>query len=224
MNDGSLLADRDELVRRARNILADAFSLGGDMLSSLASVGVSLPKLSLAPSRESRCACGCCGIPETECPPRCVCRMRLAAMTGQTVSARIRVLNEAGTDRVFQLSATPFVSGAEQAEFDLAPSSLNIPAGGSALAIGTLVVPGGFAKGRYQCEILVHGAYEQCVEVELDIGCEEILSGTCTVEQKEKRYRIRAHHWYDHFQCIEPCDCEPEPRDRAQKRAGSQHK
>jgi hypothetical protein len=218
MNDPTLTIDRDETVRRMRNIFADALHLGRDVLTANAS-GLSMPGLTSGANRKKsggcECGCrggwncGCCSIPETECPPRCACRMRLAAMTGQTVSARIRVLNEAKIGRTFHLSAMPFVYGAHQAEFTMAPATLTIPPGGSALSVGTLVIPASFAKGRYQSEILVKGSYEQCVEVLLEIGCDEILTGTCTVEQLERRYRIRAHHWYDHFQCIEPCD-EPE--------------
>lgn len=203
MNHKSSAIDGDELQRRVRSLLGDVFRLGTEFFAAAASNTIALPKL--LPTPRDSCNCGCCGIPETECPPRCCCRMHLAAMTGQTVAARIRVVNEAPVTRTFQLSATPFVSGKNTAGFSLSPSSLTILADGSALAIGTLVVPADFPKGRYQCEILVNGSYEQCVEVELEIGCDEILTGTCTVEQKEQRFRIRAHHWYDHFQCIEPC-------------------
>jgi hypothetical protein len=202
MSERNRTDSTEALMRRTRSFLEDAIKLGGDVFQAALGNSAMLPQL--LPKPRDPCACGCCNIPETECPPHRVCSMHLAAFPGQTVIARIRVINEAPVTRTFDLSASDFICGTHTAKFTT-PPSLTIAAGASALAICTLVVPTGFVKGEYQSEILVAGSYEQFVEVYLEIGCDEILSGTCVVEQKERRYRIRAHHWYDHFQCVEPC-------------------
>jgi hypothetical protein len=137
-------------------------------------------------------------------------------MTGQPVTAEIRVINEAAETRTFNVTSTPLHAGPAVASFAFAPASLTIAPGTSALTAGTLTVPTTFPKGRYECEILVTGAYEQCVEVALEVGCDDIPRGFCTVVEQERRFRIRAHHWYDHFQCVVPCGAPPpvqNPRD-----------
>ena len=163
----------------------------------------------------SDCTCGCgCKIPETACPPRCVCSMTLAAMTGQSVVAGIRVVNQAHEPRTFVLAATPFFNGLSQAEFTFSPPSLTLGPGKSGFATGSVTIPADFAKGTYEAEITVTGAYEQCVKVGLDVGCDDHRSATCEVVECERYERIRAHHWYDHFQCVEACGPQPvRPKD-----------
>jgi hypothetical protein len=156
------------------------------------------------------CTCGCgCKIPETACPPRCVCSMTLAAMTAQTVVAGIRVVNQAHETRTFELAATPFFNGVVKAEFTFSPVSLTLSPGTSGFATGSLKIPADFGKGTYEAEITVTGAYEQCVKVELEVGCDDHRSATCEVIECERYERIRAHHWYDHFQCMEECGPPP---------------
>jgi hypothetical protein len=195
-----------QIVTRSRNLFREVLALGLDVAKAASAQATALPRVSLRPT------CNCCDIPETECPTGCVCSMSLSAMTGQRVTARIRVVNNACEERTFNLSATPFTSNKDQSSFVMTPDSLTIPAGQSAVAMGVFDVPGSFAKGAYQSEILVRGAYEQCVSIALNVGCDEVLTGTCTVTQEERLFRIRAHNWYDHFQCVEPCGCAEQQR------------
>jgi hypothetical protein len=158
------------------------------------------------------CACGC-RIPETECETGCVAEIELGAMTGQTVSAVVRVVSRANTARHYAFSSTPFVSGTASAQFTFAPASLDLAPGTSGFTTASLAIPITFTKGEYEAKIIVRGAYEQCVDVELEVGCEEMRSATADVVQLDAPFRIRAHHWYDHFQCVEPCG--PVHRDAA---------
>jgi hypothetical protein len=159
---------------------------------------------------QASCTCGCgCKIPETCCPPRCVCAMTLAAMTGQSVVAGVRIVNQGQEQRTFSLASTPLFSGPTKADFAFSPAALTLEPGRSGFAAGSLTIPASFAKGSYQGEITVTGAYEHCVKVTLDVGCDEYQFATCEVVECERYERIRAHHWYDHFQCVEPCGPPP---------------
>src|ERR1700682_5770485 len=140
--------------------------------------------------RKHHCGCGCehgcacgCRIPETECETGCVAEIELGAMTGQTVSAVIRVVNRAGTTRHFAFGSTPFVSGSASAQLAFAPPSLDLAPGTSGFTTASLAIPVAFAKGDYEAKIIVTGAYEQCVDVELEVGCEEMRSATADVVQ-----------------------------------------
>lgn len=149
-----------------------------------------------------------CEIPETECPPRCVCEVTWEASPGETPGLTVRVTNASKSARTFHLHATPFTgAGGSPGTITLAPSSLSLPAGHADVASATFPVPN-VPEGEYEAEILVQGAYEQCVRVRLRVKCEKTCGQercTCDVVQGDPPVRIRAHHWYDHFQCIEPC-------------------
>ena len=154
---------------------------------------------------EGLCACGGCEIPETECATRCIGPIELGAMTGQTVTAVVRVVNRAAVARTFTFSATPFTSGTSSAQFAFAPPSLSLAPGASGFTVASLTIPVNFTRGEYQAQIVVAGAYEQCVAVELEVGCEDMRSATAEIVQLDAAFRVRAHRWYDHFQCSEPC-------------------
>lgn len=149
-----------------------------------------------------------CGIPETECPPRCVCEVTWEASPGETPGLTVRVRNASKTDRTFHLHATPFTgTGGSPGTLTLGPASLSLSAGHAGVADATFTVPN-VPAGDYEAEILVQGAYEQCVRVRLNVRCEKTCGEercTCEVVQGDPPVRIRAHHWYDHFQCTQPC-------------------
>jgi hypothetical protein len=149
-----------------------------------------------------------CEIPETECPPRCVCDVTWEASPGEVLGLTVRVTNASKAARTFHLHATPFTGAGESpGTITLAPASLSLPAGHAGVANTTFTVPN-IPAGDYEAEILVQGAYEQCVRVKLKVRCEKTCGEercTCEVVQGDPPVRIRAHHWYDHFQCTEPC-------------------
>jgi hypothetical protein len=149
-----------------------------------------------------------CAIPETECPPRCVCVVSWEASPGETPALTLRVRNASKVARTFTVSATPFTGAAgSPGTIALQPASLSLPPGHSDVVNGTFAVPE-IDTGDYEAEILVEGAYDQCVRVILKVRSQKTCGDdrcTCEVVQGDPPVRIRAHHWYDHFQCTEPC-------------------
>jgi hypothetical protein len=187
----------------AGRILVDTVQRSAQLLRSAAA----LPVFANLPARKS-CSCGggCgCAIPETECPTRCIGPIKLGAMTGQPVAAGIRVVNDANEQRHFDFSATPFLSGSSSATFTFSPTQLDIAPGASGFTTATVTIPPDFPQGHYQAEIVSRGAYEQCVLVDLEVGCTQMRSATAKLVQVETPFKITAHCWYHHFQCVEPC-------------------
>jgi len=149
-----------------------------------------------------------CEIPETECPPRCVCEVTWEARPGETPSLTVRATNASSSPRTFHIYATPFAGpGGSPGTIKVAPASLTLQPGNSGVADAKFTVPN-TPEGEYRAEIIVKGAYEQCVCVRLKVQCKKTCGDEhcfCDVVQHDPPKRIRAHHWYDHFQCIEPC-------------------
>jgi hypothetical protein len=149
-----------------------------------------------------------CAIPETECPPRCVCEVTWVASPGETPYLTVRVTNSSKSARVFQLHATPFAgAGGSPGTISLSPTSLTLQPGHAGIVSARFTVPD-VPEGDYHAEIVVQGAYEQCVYVMLRVQCKKTCGDehcTCDVVQGDPPVRIRAHRWYDHFQCTEPC-------------------
>jgi hypothetical protein len=149
-----------------------------------------------------------CAIPEPECPPRCVCDVTWEASPGETPALTVRVTNSSKATRTFQLHATPFAGpGGSPGTLSLSPSSLTLQPGHVGIVSAKYTVPN-MPEGDYHAEIVVKGAYEQCVRVSLRVRCKKTCGDehcTCDVVQGDPPVRIRAHHWYHHFQCTEPC-------------------
>jgi hypothetical protein len=193
----------DELVNFGFKLLTQSIDNARIVMQQASNLIGPMPQL---PSLRPR---DMCEIPETECPPRCVCDVKWDASPDETMSLVIRVKNDSKSDRTFQLNATPFTgAGGSPGTITMTPNSLTLPsrhAGISKATFKVLKVP----EGDYDAEIVIKGAYEQCVRVRLRVnftktcGEEECL---CDVLQGEPPERIRAHRWYDHFQCVEKCD------------------
>jgi len=151
--------------------------------------------------------CGC-EIPEQDCPPRCVCEVNWEAAASETLKLTIRVTNASHSSRTFHLQPTSFEGAAGSAgTVILAPASLTLSSGQAGYAYAAYTVPK-VADGKYHAEIVVRGAYEQSICVTLNVQCQKTCGEecpTCDVVQGEPPVRIRAHQWYHHFQCIEPC-------------------
>jgi hypothetical protein len=149
-----------------------------------------------------------CAIPETQCPPRCVCEVTWEASPGETPGLTVRVTNASKSARTFNLHATPFLgSSGSPGTMTLSAQSLSLAGGSAGSVNATFTIPS-VPEGEYDAEIVVRGAYEQCVSVRLNVKCEKTSGrerATCEVVQGDPPVRIRAHHWYDHFQCTESC-------------------
>ena len=176
-----------------------------------------LPQMPDLASRRSKC----CEIPERECPPRCVCEVTWDASPGEAGSKSPCMTNASHSGRTFQLRSGPHlpVPVGRPGTISLSPSSLS-------LAARTLRhrrrdvhraagprrrLPRGHRRVR-RCE--------QCVCIRLRVRCKKTCGDeccTCEVVQGDPPVRIRAHHWYDRFQCTEPCvvpQREPHDHDR----------
>jgi hypothetical protein len=156
------------------------------------------------PDRHARHG-GCCHIPETECPPRCVCHIRWEAAPGQKQQSTIRVTNTSRTVRNFTFSAGPFHgAGNPGGTLSVTPATATLQPGQSIVVSATFTPTSAFQVGEtYESEMLIRGGYEQCVCFSLAVVSEQHTH--CEVEQADPPLHIKAHHWYDHFQCVEPC-------------------
>ena len=186
-----VLSKLPKLATRSIEQYVDLLQRGSSLVSAM------LPKQLLPMA-------GCCDIPQQDCPPRCVCEIAWEAAAGESVQATIRVTNTSTQARSFSFKATPLQGGASASTLNLSPAGANLVSGQSvtltlATTLGNDAKPG----ERYSAEVLIHGAYEQCVVVRLDVCSNQ--SAHCEVEQGDPPVRVRAHQWYHHFQCEEPC-------------------
>ena len=88
------------------------------MMPSLASFTSMMPKTT------------CCEIPETECPPRCVCQIVWYAARGEHVKATITLTNTAKKTQTFSIAAAPFkgAQGDTGITATVAPTSVTLNA------------------------------------------------------------------------------------------------
>jgi hypothetical protein len=159
-------------------------------------------------------SCCDCEIPETDCPPYCVCEIAWEGAPGDKLKATIQLTNTRQAAQQFVIGAGPFrgPSGNTGAAVSPAPAAVNLPANQSTTIVVTFQVPATFTAGSiYSSEMTVTGLYEQCVKVTLRVRATP-PEPHCDVKQGEIPKRIRAHHWYEHFQCEEPCFEPAKPR------------
>ena len=140
-----------------------------------------------------------CSVPETDCPPRCVCHITWEASHREKLSCNIKITNASDVQRLFTIKSLPFAGGTIQVN----PDRITLEPGQTGYALAAYSVPENLTPGIYKTEILVTGAYEQCISITLQVNGPE--SCECHIVQGEIPTRTVAHHWYDHFQCVEPC-------------------
>jgi hypothetical protein len=188
-----------KLVSMSAKTTRDFVEAAGELITA------TLPKIEIP-----RLPKHCCEIPETECPPRCVCDIRWRACPGGTVQATIQVTNTGSTTRNFTFIATPFSGpGNPATPVQVSPSSASLAPNASVNVAAVLTVTADFQPGgHYAAELRIYGVYEQCVSVTLDVEpatAKDCASQHCEVRAGDLPVRIRAHQWYDHFRCTEPC-------------------
>jgi hypothetical protein len=147
-----------------------------------------------------------CGIPEVDCPPYCVCQIDWEGGRGERLRAAIRLTNTSREGRHFAFEAGSFQgpSGDTGVVPALAPTVLTLkPNESGVVSVGVEVGEQFQQGGDYSAEVKIRGLYEQCVRLRLRVRPEQVPH--CEVQQGEIPRRIRAHHWYDHFQCEELC-------------------
>jgi len=148
----------------------------------------------------------CCEIPETDCPPRCVCELNWDVCQGDVAKGTLDISNTGKQAVNFKLDASDFVSDQDDSGVApvINPSNFSLASGETKkIAISVQVGKGFDANERYTSEIKVAGRYEQCVQLSLYVR--RRVTPHCKVEHGEIPRRTVAHHWYDHFQCEELC-------------------
>jgi len=202
-----LLSKLPKLATRSIEQYVDLLQRGSSLMSAM------LPKQLLSTA-------GCCDIPQQDCPPHCVCEIAWQAAPGEPVQATIRVTNTSAQARSFSFKATPLRGGASPGTLGIAPASAYLSSGQSVTVTLATTVGNDARPGEsYNAEVLIHGAYEQCVIVRLDVCSNQ--SAHCEVEQGDPPVRVRAHQWYHHFQCEEPCAPSRPPRQPGESVPGS---
>jgi hypothetical protein len=164
----------------------------------------------------------CCEVPETECPPRCVGHLAFRTHPGEAASGTVTVTNTASHAQEFHFVAQPFrgPSGLTGVVPVVTPAAASLAPGGSVTLAVRLEPEGGLAAGaEYRSELAVRGAWEQCVCLSLEI--EPRVAPHCEVHQGPIPRRVRAHHWYDHFQCEELCAEPIRQAERPEKPVGT---
>lgn len=143
----------------------------------------------------------CCVIPETACPDACVCRIHWSGCPGDSFQYQIQVTNTSETKREFSLKSLPFPCTSEQVK--VVPDKKLLGPDESLQATATFTIPETFAGSSYRTRIKVFGAYEQYIEVCLTVRPKQACC--CYIEQGDIPKRVKAHHWFNHFQCEQDC-------------------
>ena len=189
----------DDLVGVVPGIVAQSIEQYGKLLQRSSQL-----LTGLLPARSLKLT-DCCEIPEQDCPPRCICEIDWEACPGESLQATIGVRNTSSNARDFTFTATPW-TGADQGlpQLNVSPPTAHLNAGERVVVTLALQLnPYVKAGQQHEAEVTLRGAYEQCVRVRLRI-CDD-AAAHCEVEQGDPPVRVRAHRWYDHFQCEEPC-------------------
>lgn len=143
----------------------------------------------------------CCDIPETHCPSPYVCRIDWSGCPGDSFHHKIQVTNTSKVKREFNLISVNFPCTEEK--LSVTPNKKTLLPDESLQATASFKIPESFGGGTYRTKIKVAGAYEQYILVCLTVPAQEDCC--CVIEQGEIPKRIKAHHWFHHFQCEELC-------------------
>lgn len=143
----------------------------------------------------------CCGIPEIHCPSPCVCSIHWVGCPGDSFKHAIQVTNTSSTEREFTLTSVPFPHTQEKVA--VTPDKQTLGTDESLQAEASFTIPETFAGSKYRTVIKVQGAYEQSIQLCLTVRPRQACS--CHVEQGDIPKRVKAHHWYHHFQCVDDC-------------------
>lgn len=196
--------DVSDAMRQWTRLSGDAWSnsmrLGQPMLEAY------LRSLSGAAAELGKAYRKSCEIPETECPPYCVCELEWEARGGDTVKGSIDIRNTGEQGSTFNLSADEFRAATDLSTVkpSLAPASFTLQPGDTQrVEVAVQVEESMDPDQTYRTEVKIAGRYEQCVR--LVVHVRRKLHPYCKVEHGEIPKRIVAHHWYDHFQCEELC-------------------
>lgn len=196
-----LLTDLPGLVNTATTQYVDlvrrGIKLAGDILPS--SLTTSLNDLASSSN-------DCCTVPTQDCPPRCVAEIDWEACGDEPQRAVINVKNTGKQARDFSFAA----GSVGPAKVEVQPTGARLLPGESIAVHVTVPSADGLKAGEtYNGELLIRGAYEQCVKLKLRLA--RPVTATLDVSQGEVPQRITELKWYRHWQCIDSCT--PNTRD-----------
>jgi hypothetical protein len=175
------------------------------MLSSATSVYLKLIRRAgravgeLLPADVLAGANDCCAVPTQDCPPHCVAEICWDACPGETQRATITVKNTSAQTRTFTFAA----GNLGPAQVAIVPPAARIDAGQS-VTLQVAVAAAGLKEGEtYTTELLIRGAYEQCVKLKLHVAPTAVPH--VDVSQGDLPHRVTELKWYRHWQCTDPC-------------------
>ena len=146
----------------------------------------------------------CCDVPETPCPSACVAQICWHGGAGDTFHYKFNLVNTSKEEKLFSLEALPFGGSSDAASFDVKEKLL--APGAQFNSLMSFTVPTEFTGGDYQAKIVIKGMYEQYALINLSVKPNQDC--LTVVEQGAIPTRIKAHHWYNHFQeeveCFKP--------------------
>lgn len=182
------------------------------MLSSAASQYLALIKRSsrlvegLLPQGLLEGVNDCCGVPTQDCPPHCVAEICWEGCSCEPQRATVTVKNTGNQARGFTFAAGTL----GPAKVEVAPPQAQL-APGQTVTLDVSVPPNqGLKEGEtYSGELLIRGAYEQCVKLRLRVAAPSVPA--VGIEQGEVPQHITELKWYRHWQCIEPCETGRQP-------------
>jgi hypothetical protein len=157
----------------------------------------------------------CCTVPTQDCPPHCVAEICWDACPGETQRATITVKNTSAQARAFTFTA----GNLGPATVEIAPPAAQIAAGQSVPLQIAVPATAALKEGEtYTTELLVRGAYEQCVKLKLQVT--RTMVPHLDLAQGEVPQRITELKWYRHWQCTDPCATPARTTDNVITRTG----
>lgn len=141
----------------------------------------------------------CCGIPESSCPVPCQIHWR--GCVGDSFHHELQVTNRTRVEREFTLTPEPFPVAGETVT--VSPDKQTLAPDESVNVVVSFTNPAAMAGGCYQTRIRLAGAYEEDILVSLEVRARQHCHSH--IEQGEMPRKVRAHHWYHHFQCTHDC-------------------
>lgn len=150
----------------------------------------------------------CCTVPTQDCPPRCIAEICWDGCACEVQRATVTVKNSGAQTRSFSFAA----GNLGPAKVEVAPPAATLAPGQAVTLQVAVPANQGLKDGEtYTGELLIRGAYEQCVRLRLRVAPAAVPHlHVCQGEVPEK---ITELNWYRHWQCTDPCASERTPND-----------
>ena len=128
---------------------------------------------------------------------------------GMTPEASVRVDNHGKSTQVFTITPSSLVGATQEgASLAVTPDALQLAAGQRGVVRLQLRGSLGLTAGqKVRGELTIQGFLADRVDVHAEVAAD--ASDYVEVAQGEPPTFVRAHHWYHHFQCTEPCEDAP---------------